>query len=227
MESASLSDIRAISYFDSLTDEEAAAFARQCSAREYGARETVFVEGEESLGFYFLRSGRAKILQIGHDGREQAFRLVLPPDTFGEVPIFDGQPSPATVETLEPSVLVLVPREPFLRVVRSHPDVALALLGHFARRTRAFTQLVGQIGLQTVPARLSRYLFQLAREEGVSTPEGLVVRREITIQDLASLLGSVREVVTRALNFLESEGAIEVRRREIVIRDIDALERMV
>lgn len=227
MEPAALSDIRAIRYFDPLNDAEAEEFAGICGAREYHPREIVFTEGDDPPGFYFLRSGRARILRTGADGREQAFRLVLPPDTFGEVPMFDGLPSPATVETVERSVIVIIPREPFLALVRTKPEVALGLLRHFARRTRAFTELVGQIGLQTVHARLARYLYQLAREEGVETTGGLIVRREITVQDLASLLGSVREVVTRALQFLESEGIIEVRRREIVVRDLAALERHV
>jgi CRP/FNR family transcriptional regulator len=223
---ASIEDLRSISYFESLTGDEARRFAAELSARTYGPRETIVAEDEPSRGFYFLRSGKARIFRTGTDGREQTFRLVEPGDTFGEVPVFDGQPAPATVETLEPSEVVFLPAPVFLQLLQRQPTVATAVLRHFARRLRSFTELVEQISLQTVQSRLARYLYQLAREEGVPSPEGTVVPREITQQDLASLVGSVREVVSRTLRVMEEDGIVEVRRREIVIRDLPALQRL-
>jgi CRP/FNR family transcriptional regulator len=209
-----------------LPDAEAERFASELMVREYAPREVIVVEGEAVAGFYFVRSGKARIYRLAPDGREQTFRMVAEGDTFGEVPLFDGAPGPATVEAMEQSEIILVPREAFLRLVRTHPDIAMALLSHFARRLRAFTELVEQISLQTVPARLARYLYQLAREEGVHTPDGVVVPRAITQQDLASLLGSVREVISRSLKVMEEDGLIEVRRKDILIRDLRALRQL-
>jgi CRP/FNR family transcriptional regulator len=222
----SIEDVRAMAYFDSLSDAEAARFARELVARDYLAREFVVVEGEPARGFYFVRSGKARIFRTAADGREQTFRLAGARDTFGEVPIFDGGPNPATVEALEPLEVVLVPAESVVRLARTHGDVAMALLRHFARRLRSFTELVEQISLQTVQARLARYLYQLAREEGAATENGILVPREITQQDLASLVGSVREVVSRTLKVMEDDGIVEVRRRDILIRDMEALNRL-
>jgi len=213
-------------YFGSLTDDEARRFAPELVARGYRPREFVVIEGEPAAGFYFVRKGKTRIFRTGPDGREQTFRLAGAGDTFGEVPIFDGAPNPATVEALEPSEVLLVPSDAFVRLIHGHPAVAMELLRHFARMLRAFTGLVEQISLQTVQARLARYLYQLAREEGVRTPTGIVVPREITQQDLASLVGSVREVVSRTLKVMEEDGIVQVSRREIVIRDIEALNRL-
>jgi len=222
----SIEDVRRISYFDGLTDDEARRFAADLSARDYGPRETIVGEGEPSRGFHSLRSGKARIFRTGADGREQTFRLVEPGDTFGEVPVFDGQPTPASVETLDHSEVIFVPAPAFLLLLQRQPAVSTAVLRHFARRLRSFTELVEQISLQTVQSRLARYLSQLAREEGIPGPEGTVVPREITQQDLASLVGSVREVVSRTLRVMEEDGIVEVRRREIVIRDLPALQRL-
>ena len=218
-----IDDVRAIKYFDSLSDGEAERLAREWSARSYGPRELIFREGDATHGFYFVRKGKARILRTGPDGREQTFRLTSAGDTFGEVPVIDRAPSPATVQALEASEVVLIPSESFIRAIRTHPDVALRVLVHLARRLRSFTELVEQISLQTVQSRLARYIYQLAREEGVASDGAVVVKREITQQDLASLVGSVREVVSRTLKSMEDDGILTVQRHEIVVHDLQAL----
>ena len=223
----SLDDVRHISYCSTLDDEEARRFAGELVLRTYGARQVVVAEGTPALGFYVLRSGKARVYRTGPDGREQTMRLVAAGDTFGEVPVFDNGPAPATVEAIEPSEVLLVPSAAFSGLVERRPQVGLALLRHFAVRLRSFTELVEQISLQTVQCRLARYLYQLAREEGVSTGEGIVVPRELTQQDLASVVGTVREVVSRTLKVMEDDGLVEVRRKDIVIRDLVALHRLV
>ena len=221
-----LADVRKMAYFDAVSDEQARRFAERLSVRSYSSRESILAEGEPAHGFFCLRSGKARIFRMAPDGREQTFRLVGAGDTFNEVPVFDGGPNPATVEALERCEAVLVPTDAFARVIREHPEVGMVILGHFARRLRSFTELVEQISLQTVQGRLARYLYQLAREEGASTPDGIVVPRAITQQDLASLLGSVREVVSRTLKVMEEDGIVEVRRKDILIRDLKALNQL-
>jgi CRP/FNR family transcriptional regulator len=220
-------DVRAIGYFASLTDEEATRLAREWSVRAIGAREFVIREGEEPAGFYLMREGKARILRTGPDGREQTFRIASAGDTFGEVPVIDRAPNPASVQTLEPSEVVLIPSESFIRAIRTHPEVAQRVLVHLARRLRLFTELVEQISLQTVQSRLARYVYQLAREEGVVADGSIVVPREITQQDLASVVGSVREVVSRTLKTMEEDGILTVHRHEIVVHDLDALRLLV
>jgi CRP/FNR family transcriptional regulator len=216
-----------MAYFNSLTDEAAERLATEWAALSFGSREFVIVEGAQAAGFYLVRSGKARIFRTGIDGREQTFRIASAGDTFGEVPVFDRSSNPATVETLEPSEVIFIPSESFLRAVRSDPEVALPVLVHFAKRLRSFTELVEQISLQTVQARLARYLYLLAREEGVARDGAIVVGREITQQDLASLVGSVREVVSRTLKHMEEDGIVTVHRREIEIHDLAALRALV
>jgi CRP/FNR family transcriptional regulator len=122
---------------------------------------------------------------------------------------------------------VLIPADSLYRAIRTNPDVALGILLHIARRLRSFTELVEQISLQTVQSRLARYLYQLAREEGVSRGSTIIVPRAITQQNLASLVGSVREVVSRTLKHIEEDGIVSIGRKEIEIRDLRALRELV
>jgi CRP/FNR family transcriptional regulator len=216
-----------IPYLAGLSDSEAQRVAGRLVPLSAAAREMILAEGAASRGFYLLRSGRARVFRTGQDGREQVLRLVSPGETFGEVPMFDGGAAPSNVEALEPSQILLVPAAAIHQLIEEHPAVAMAMLGHLARRLRAMTEMVQQISLQTVSSRLARHLYLLAREEGVAGPEGVVVARSITVQDLASLVGSVREVVSRNLKAMQDEGTVEVKRREFVIRDIEALRRLI
>jgi CRP/FNR family transcriptional regulator len=151
--------------------------------------------------------------------------ILQPLDTFNEVPVFDGGVNPATVETIEPSTVAVVPRETALALIGRSPHAALTLLASFAARLRGFTQLVEALAFDDVNRRLARFIAQLARTEGDVRPDGVVIARSLTVQDVAAMVGSVREVVTRGLAHLDREGLIHVSRDQIVVLDLDALER--
>jgi CRP/FNR family transcriptional regulator len=225
-EGGTVADVRKVRYFATIPDEAAERIAETLVVRAFSAREYILREGDPPSGFYLLREGKGRIFRTGMDGREQSFRLLAAGDTFGEVPVFDGGPNPASVEALEVSEAVLFPTPAVHEVLRRYPDVAMAVLLHLSRRLRLFTEIVEQISLQTVPARIARYLYQLAREEGEPTAEGVRVPRSIPHRDLASLVGSVREVVSRSLKVMEEDGILIVRRHEIIIRDVEALREL-
>ncbi|MEP7216657.1 MAG: Crp/Fnr family transcriptional regulator [Anaerolineaceae bacterium] len=219
-------EILAIPHFSTIPQSEAILLLRRIEVRSYGPRETILSEAEPCRGFLILRKGRARIYRSAPDGREQILRLLAPGDSFGEVPVFDGGLNPASVESIESAEALFISTAVFMETLDRNPTVALVLLRHFARRLRSFTELVEQISLQTVQNRIARYLYLAAREEGVQTTEGVLVPRTITQQDLASLVGSVREVVSRTLKVMEDDGLVEVRRKEFLVRDLDALRRM-
>lgn len=219
-------DVLRVPHLATLSHADAERLAPEFILKTYPARELVTREGEPCRGFFQLLSGRARLFRTGPEGREQIMRLLQPTDTFGEVAVFDRGTSPATVETLEESTILLVPAHLFRLIVELQPSVALDVLQHFARRLRGFTELVEQISLQSVPQRVARYIYLTAREEGIDTAEGVVVPRSITLQDMAALVGSVREVVSRTLHVFEADGIVEVRRKEILVRDMQALQHL-
>lgn len=218
--------VRTIPHLESLTPADAALVAERLILTSYGPREIVAMEGEPCRGYFFLLEGRARLFRGGADGREQIMRLLEPGDSFAEVAVFDNGSTPASIETLEESRVVLVPAALFRTLVETHPAIAADLLAYFARRLRSFTELVEQISFQTVQQRVARYIYYAAREHGIETPEGVVVRRAITLQDLASLVGSVREVVSRTLHVLETEKIVILNRKEFLILDLEVLKKL-
>lgn len=223
--SASPAQLREVAYFRDLPADDLRWLAGAASVRRFAARELAVREGEPCAGLYALREGQARIFKSSRAGRQQALAIVQPGDTFNEVPVFDGGPNPASVETLRPSTMLVVPRETALALIGRSPHAALTLLAAFAGRLRSFAALVESLAFDDVTRRLARFVAQLARREGRTTPEGLLLRRSLTVQDIAAMVGSVREVVTRSLALLEGQGLIAVRPSEFIIPDLAALQR--
>jgi CRP/FNR family transcriptional regulator len=218
-------DVRAIPHFTPLTTREAELVAPLLRSVRLDERQRLIAEGEPCEGFYFVRRGRLRLFRTAPDGREQTLRIVAAGETFGEVPVFDGGPNAASAEAIEPADVVLVPLAVAQVLVERYPEVARRLLRHLAARLRAFNELVEQLSLQTVQQRLARYLYFAAKETGVETAGGIAVERRLSGQDLASLVGSVREVVARTLKGLEDEGVIVIERQRYLIRSLEELRR--
>lgn len=227
METATLADVRLVSYLASLRDEAAGNLARELPVVVYRPREIVLLQGDPVPGVFVVTGGRGRLFRTSGEGKEHTLRVLSRGDTFAEVPVFDSGTSPATVEALDQLSVFIVSRERLRDVMRSHPDVADAVLQHFARRLRGFTEMIEQVSLQSVTARLARYLYQTARVEGTHSGGTIVVQREVTVQDLATIVGSVREVVTRYLKEFESQGILSISRREFVIHDMGSLEALI
>jgi CRP/FNR family transcriptional regulator len=219
-------DLGAIGYFRGLDAADRRWLAAHSTVRRYAARESVIREGEPCAGLYALRDGQARIFTTSRAGRQQVLAVLQPGDTFNEVPVFDGGPNPASVETLQPSTIVAVPRDAALALISRSPQAALTLLAAFAARLRGFTALVEALAFDDVNRRLARLLARLARAEGRAESDGVVVARTLTVQDIAAMVGSVREVVTRSLTQLEGQGLLAVRPDAFVVPDVAALERL-
>lgn len=214
-----------VSYFSDLSPSDLQWLEGAVHLRRYASHANVIREGEPCEAFYVLLDGRARIFKTSRAGRQQVLALLQPGDTFNEVPVFDSGVNPAGVETLDPSDVLAVPTTTALALVGRSPHAALTLLASFASRLRGFTQLVEALAFDDVNRRLARFLAQLARMEGQPEPEGILIRRDMTVQEIAAMVGSVREVVTRAFAHLERERLLHVSRNEILIPDLEALDR--
>lgn len=202
--------------FQGLSESALTEIARLAQKRSYAQGEIIALEGEPCTTVHFILKGQVKVNRVSLEGREQVMIRLNPGDAFCLVPIFDGGPNPATVEASTGVVLLAFRKEDFLQIVQRHPEVALAVLKHLSAKLRHFVGLVEDLSLRTVEARLARLLLRLATGE--------VVHRRMTQQEMAAELGTVREVIGRALRGLEREGIIHFDRHRIVIVDREALE---
>ncbi|MBM4422726.1 MAG: Crp/Fnr family transcriptional regulator [Chloroflexi bacterium] len=212
--------LRAVSYFDGLDDSSLDGLARHAAWREYGAGEIVFLEGEASPGLHYLQFGWLKAVKTSPEGREQVLRFLGPGEVFNEIGVFANRPNPATAIALEAAGVWLIRREAIARLLSEQPGFAQRVIENMADRVIELVALVADLSLRPVTGRLARLLLDDAIGDVLRRP------RWYTQAELAARLGTVPDVVQRAMRGLEAEGVIEVERHQIRIRDRAALERL-
>jgi CRP/FNR family transcriptional regulator len=214
-----LEALRRVEYFRSVPAADLARFARRCRPRALKRGEHAFEAGDACHGLLVVAAGAVELRQVSPRGREQVLHAEGAGATLGEAPLFDGEGYIASAVAIEPSRLVLVPREIVLDLCRRYPSVALAMLEAMARRVRRFAGLVEDLAFRQVTERLARHIEAGAAASGRRVSPGTVVDLALTQEQLAARLGTVRELVSRALGQLERAGAIKRGRARIVIRD--------
>jgi len=210
--------LSAAPYFAVLDAPTLEAIAGAAVRRDYQAGQVVFLEGEPCVGLYIVQEGWLKAIKLSPDGREQILHVVGPGEVFNAISVFVGSPNPATVVALEPAAVWLIQRETMLRLLDQHPDLARAVIQNLAERVLHLVELVEDLSLRTVETRLARLLL------GEATGETLQRRRWATQSEMAARLGTVPDVLNRALRALVEAGLIEVERHQIRILDREALE---
>jgi len=214
-----LAALRRVAYFRSVPAAELERLARRCRERALRRGERAFEAGDACRGLLVVAEGAVEMRQVSPRGREQVLHAEGVGATLGEAPLFDGQGYIASAVAVAPTRLVLVPREAVLDLCRRHPAVALSMLEAMARRVRSFAGLVEDLAFRQVTERLARHLEAGAAASGLPVSPGIVVDLMLTQEQLAARLGTVRELVSRALAQLERSGAIKRSRSGIVIRD--------
>jgi len=185
--------------------------------RRVAVGQAVVNQDEPGDSLFVIMTGRVKVVIFGENGREVTLSLLRPGDSFGEMSLFDGAARSANCVAIEPTTLLTLTREDLLRHMQQHPRTAMNLLGEMARRLRRADETIAQLALCDVNERLVHRLVGLAREEGAQGPDGLVVRRRPTQQELANMIGSCRETISRAFNQLARDGLIIPRGRSLVV----------
>jgi CRP/FNR family transcriptional regulator len=210
-------DLRRVTYFSRLDQTTLERVVRSATRLSYDEGQVILLEGEPCSGLYIVASGHLKAVKTGLDGREQVLQTLGPGDAFNAVGVLADSPNQATVLSLEPSAVWLIRREVLLGLMDEYPELARDVVRDLAERVMHLVQLVEDLSLRSVEARLARLL--LEQEQG-----GSVYReRWATQAEMATRLGTVPDVINRALRDLVKRGLIDVERREIRILDRDRL----
>jgi CRP/FNR family transcriptional regulator len=190
------------------------------SERKVERGEIIQLEGEAVEELYFVTSGAIKVFKTSSEGKEQILSIIRPSEAFNDISILDGEPSPVSVQAMTPVTLYGIGRSELYTVLREYPMLSLNTTMVLARRTRQLMALVEDLSFRHVIGRVAKVMLENA---GTDTAPGA----RLTQQEMAAMVGSVREVVARSLKALEAEGAIRMERHRIRIMDRKALETMV
>jgi CRP/FNR family transcriptional regulator len=214
--------IGAIPLFEGLARKHLEDLAMIVTEQGMSRGQTIFSEGDEGTGIYVVTSGRVKIFKLSWEGKEQILHIFGPGEPFGEVPVFAGQKFPANAEAMDESRILFFPRSAFIDLIRKNPDLALNMLSVLSMRLRRFTALIEDLSLKEVPGRLAAYLLYLSdRDKGA-----LHLELDISKGQLASLLGTIPETLSRVLAKMKDQGLIEVQGPVIRILDLDGLRNL-
>lgn len=184
--------------------------------------ESIFIEADNASGFFIIVDGRIKIYKISPEGKEQILHIFGPGEPFGEVPVFSGRQFPANAEAIANSHLLFFSRIAFIDLISKNPSLALNMLAVLSMRLREFTVQVENLSLKEVPGRLASYLIYLSREQEKED----FVTLNISKGQLASLLGTIPETLSRIFAKMAAQNLIEVKGRSIKLLNLSGLKEL-
>jgi CRP-like cAMP-binding protein len=211
-----------IPLFQGLSLEELREIRNIAVDRFYGKGRTIFLEGDDGNGFYVIADGKVKIFKVSMDGKEQILHIYGPGHPFGEVPVFSGKKFPANAQSLLKSHLLFFPRSAFIDLISKNPSLSLNMLAMLSMRLRQFTVQVENLSLKEVPGRLASYLLYLSEEQKSDTQVSLPVSKG----QLASLLGTIPETLSRILAKMSGNFLIRVDGSDIYLLNLVGLEEL-
>jgi len=212
------------SIFSDLTDDQLGFLAQRAIRRLYSSRETVFSEGEPCSGLYIVESGHVRIFKNSADGREQVLSIEGPGGSMAELPVFDGGSYPASATAVDQAALLFLSKTDFHELCLAHPQVALKVLKVVGARLRRLVGIIEELSFTTVRHRLAAFLLRAAQKERKSTARTVEFTLPGNNQELASQIGTVRELVSRNLSRMQSEGILKIDGRTVTVCDLKALE---
>jgi CRP/FNR family transcriptional regulator len=217
-----MKQLATIPLFQGLTVENHQQLASIVVQKLYKKNQTIFAEGDDGNGLYVVLSGRVKVFKLSHEGKEQILHIIGPGEPFGEVAVFAGEHFPAHAQAMDETKSFFIPRNAFIDVIKKNPSLAMNMLAMLSRRLRKFTALVEDLSLKEVPGRLSAYLLYLS----ATKQHAHNLTLDISRSQLASLLGTIPETLSRILARMNSEDLIASDGRIIRILNRDGLEQL-
>jgi len=217
--------------FGNLAPDDLKELASLARLRELESGEILFFAGDPAAGLFVIVTGQIRAYRMNHQGREQTIHVERDGATLAEVPMFDDGAYPATAVAELPTKVLFLEKDDVRAFMLHHPQTCLVALKLMARRMRGHAELVDALALQQVGQRVARFLLDRCREQATRTDAGLLLALPLSNEELAGRIGSVREVVSRTVSRLESEGLISQQRgasgriRQIVITDEAGLAR--
>ena len=212
-------EIKQLEFFRDLPDEIITALEKNLQVKRYSKDAPILWAGMECTAVYFILEGRVDISRLSVQGREQVLERLEAGEAFNLVPIFLGKPlNPADARAIGPSELLVIGREDFLRLLDRYPALMRSLAAYLAKRLLSMVGLAERLALFPVRQRLAAFLINQADMVGED------VARHWTQEDIARRLGTVRDVVGRALRKFEQEGLIRFQRERIQLLDREKLQ---
>jgi CRP-like cAMP-binding protein len=210
-----LDSLRLVQLFSQVSEDDLENIAALLIERRYPKNSIIVEEGLTGDYMYVIRSGRVKVTKASGDGREKIMDFLEAGAFFGEMALLDHAPRSASVRTLAPSVLAAISRRDFLDLLRGSPDLGLSLIQELTRRLRDTDEQATSVSFQRVEDRAKGLFARIARREDETAERRITPA--LTHQQIADMIGTSRETVTRAVKELKQSGWLEQRGKRYLV----------
>jgi CRP/FNR family transcriptional regulator len=217
-----LNIISAIPLFNGLPDDQLNTIREIAVEKQFNKGQTIFLEGDQTKGFFVVVEGRVKIYKVSSEGKEQILHIFETGQSFGEVTVFTGRQLPANAQALAKTRLLFFPRRAFIDLISANPSLALNLLAIMSKKLRQFAAQIENLSLKEIPARLASYLIYLSEEQDTEN----AVTLNVSKGQLASLLGTIPETLSRIFAKLSGQNLIRVEGPKITLLDRQGIENL-
>ena len=191
--------------------------SRRAQVRSRATSSLIVTQDEPGDAMFVIVSGRAKVVLFAENGREMLLRTLQSGDVFGEMALLDSRPRSANVVALDEVTMLVIDRDALLAHLAAHPRTAMNLLSELTARLRTADETIANLALFDVEARLARTLDRLAGDDAERTDEGTMLPRRPTQQELANMVGSCRETISRTFTSLVRRGLLVTKGRALLI----------
>lgn len=215
--------LRKIPLLTNLTDEEMAKVKADLRIRQYARRDIVLQKGGSGDSLLFLLSGQLQVIDITEDGRAIGLRILSPGDFFGEIAVINGSARSASVVALTPVLVALLPRATALHLFSHSPTVANHMLRHLAQKIQRDSEFRALLSIHNTAKRIYTFL-GLLKEKKEGDVE--VVENLPTHQDIANMINTSRETVTRTILALANQGIVKKDTHRLIILNPEALQKL-
>lgn len=209
--------LQKVSLFQNVEKDELDRIASLLAPRECAKDTQIVAQDERGDAMYIIAKGRVKVVLYGDNGREVILNILKASEFFGEMALLDDLPRSATVIAVEDSTVLILKREQFAEHIRKSSTTALNVMAELSRRLRRADEIIGNLATLDVYGRVAHIMIDLAKKDGEEVEEGILIRERPTQQDIASMIGTSRETVSRVLSEFQRRGFVEMRGREILL----------
>ena len=194
---------------------------------QFKKNQHIFLENDIYRGFYIVLKGSIKVYRISSEGKEYILHLRKPPQPFADVPLFEeGGNHPANAMALEDALLLFIPKEEFVELIRKNPSIAFKMLAGFAKRMRKMTDKMEEISTKEVSNRLARFILEeIKKNDSIKLKEPFL-RLTISKATVATYLWTITETLSRTFKKFQDDNILVVDRKKIFVKDLKKLKQL-
>lgn len=185
--------------------------------KHYKKDEVIFFEGEKGEGLYLIETGKVKLVKMTESGEELTLNIYRDNEVFAEIVIFDQGPYPATAIAMKDSVINKIETKNLNSFIKKYPNISTKIMKIITKRLRRAQENARDLGLKNSKKRIASLLNYLAERHGIKENDKIKINISLTQQEIANMIGTTRETVSRTINSFKKEGYIKTDQKKTFI----------